>query len=319
MKKKKIGLALGSGAARGLAHIGVLKILTANQISIDFIAGSSMGALIGALYASGLSIEQMEDIACNTDWKLTAKMFTPTLPWAGLVEGNRIREFIRTLVGDKNINDLQIPFAAVATDVQTGEEIVIENGSLIEAVRASISIPGVFTPVRHQNRFLVDGGVVNPVPADVARNMGADIVIAVNVTSSLDVTARNIILPDETSKKQTRQALTSTILNTRLAAYVKDKVDLSGVVSVVESLSEKKKLLEKKFSGPNIIEIIMQTISIMENKIIKMRFEQTPPDILIKPPIENFGLMEFYKARELIKIGENAMEPVIPLIKQLLK
>lgn len=319
MKKKKIGLALGSGAARGLAHIGVLKILTANQISIDFIAGSSMGALIGALYASGLSIEQMEDIACNTDWKLTAKMFTPTLPWAGLVEGNRIREFIRTLVGDKNINDLQIPFAAVATDVQTGEEIVIENGSLIEAVRASISIPGVFTPVRHQNRFLVDGGVVNPVPADVARNMGADIVIAVNVRSSLDVTARNIILPDVTSKKQTRQALTSTILNTRLAAYVKDKVDLSGVVSVVESLSEKKKLLEKKFSGPNIIEIIMQTISIMENKIIKMRFEQTPPDILIKPPIENFGLMEFYKARELIKIGENAMEPVIPLIKQLLK
>ena len=319
MGRKKIGLALGSGAARGLAHIGILKILTANQIFIDFIAGSSMGALIGALYASGLSIEQMEDIACNTDWKLTAKMFTPTLPWAGLVEGNRIREFIRALVGDKNINNLQIPFAAVTTDVQTGEEIVIENGSLIEAVRASISIPGVFTPVRHQNRFLVDGGVVNPVPADVARNMGADIVIAVNVRSSLDVTARNIILPDEASKKQTRQALTSTILNTRLAAYVKDKVDVSGVVSVVESLSEKKELLEKKFSGPNIIETIMQTISIMENEIIKMRFEQTPPDILIKPPIENFGLMEFYKARELIKIGENAMEPVIPLIKQLLK
>ena len=317
MKKKKIGLALGSGAAKGLAHIGVLKVLVANHISVDFIAGSSMGALIGALYASGLSIERMEDIACNTDWNLTAKMFTPTLPWAGLVEGNRIRQFFRTLIGDKNFDDIKLPFAAVTTDVQTGEEIVIENGSLIEAVRASISIPGVFTPVRHQNRFLVDGGVVNPIPVDVVRNMGADIVIAVNVTSSLDAAVQEVTLPDETPKQRTQQALTSAILNTRLAAYVNDKVDLSGVVSVVESLSEKKALLEKKFSGPNIIETIMQTISIMENEIIQMRFEQSPPDLLIKPPIESFGLMEFYKAKELIKIGENAMEPVIPLIKQL--
>lgn len=319
MEKKKIGLALGSGAAKGLAHIGVIKVLEANRIPIDFISGSSMGALIGALYSSGLSVAQMEDIACNTDWKLTAKMFTPTLPWAGLVEGNRIRQFFRTLIGDKNFDEIELPFAAVTTDVQTGEEIVIENGSLIEAVRASISIPGVFTPVRHQNRFLVDGGVVNPVPADVVKNMGADIVLAVNVVSSVDAAVQEVTLPDETSKKRTQQVLTSAILNTRLAAYVKDKVDLSGVVSVVENLSEKKASLEKKFSGPNIIETIMQTISIMENEIIQLRFEQHPPDILIKPAIESYGLMEFYKAKEIIKTGEKVMKPVVPLIKQLLK
>ena len=317
MGRKKIGLALGSGAARGLAHIGVLKVLEANRIPVDFIAGSSMGALIGALYAGGLSVEQLQEIACNTDWKLTAKMFTPTLPWSGLVEGSRIRQFIQTLVGDRNFSDLKLPFAAVATDVQTGEQIIIENGSLVEAVRASISIPGIFTPVRHQNRFLVDGGVVNSVPTDVARAMGSDIVLAVNVTCSLDAAVQEITLPDETPEKRSQQALTSTILNTRLAAYVKDKIDLSGLVSVAENLSKKKELLKKKFSGPNIIETIMQTIGIMENEIIQLRFEQNPPDILIKPHIEGFGLMEFYKAKELIKVGENTAQEALPLIKQL--
>lgn len=220
-------------------------------------------------------------------------------------------------MGERNFNDLKLPFAAVATDVHTGEEIIIENGSLVEAVRASISIPGVFTPVRHQNRFLVDGGIVNPVPADVVRTMGADRVIAVNVTSSLDSTVQKITLPDETPEKRTQQALTSTFLNTRLTAYVRDKVDLSGVLSVVENLSKKKELLERKFSGPNIIETIIQTISIMENEIIQMRLKQNPPDILIKPPIEKYGLMDFYKADELIKIGENATEEALPFIKQL--
>ena len=220
---------------------------------------------------------------------------------------------------DKNFDDIKLPFAAVTTDVQTGEEIIIENGSLIEAVRASISIPGIFTPVRHQDRFLVDGGIVNPVPADAVRNMGADIVLAVNVVSSVDAAVQEVTLPDETQRKRTQQTLTSAILNTRLAAYVKDKVDFSSVVSVVESLSEMKELLEKKFTGPNIIETIMQSISIMENEIIQMRFEQNPPDIFIKPPIEGFGLMEFYKAEEIIKVGEDATEPVVPLIKQLIK
>jgi NTE family protein len=315
--RRKIGLALGSGAARGLAHIGVLKVLSANQIPIDFIAGSSIGALIGALYVSGLSIDQMEEVACNVDWKLTAQLFTPTLPYAGLVEGKRIRHFLGSLIGDKNFEDAKLPFAVVATDVLTGEEIIIKNGSLIEAVRASISIPGIFTPVVYQNRFLVDGGVVNPVPVDVVRDMGADIVIAVNVMSSLNAKAKNIILPDETSQKSLRHASTSTILNSRLAGHVKNKIDLSGVVSIVENLAEKRELLEKKFHGPNIIETVMQTFSIIENNIIEMRFRQYPPDILINPAIENLGLMEFYKANEFIKIGEIAAESAIPVIRRL--
>jgi NTE family protein len=316
--KKKIGLALGSGVAKGIAHIGVLKVLSAHQIPIDYIAGSSIGALIGALYASGLSIEQMEEVACNIDWKLTAKLFAPTLPYSGLVEGKRIRQFISSLIGDKNFEDTIVPFAAVTTDMLTGEEFTIKSGSLIEAVRASISIPGIFTPVQYQNRLLVDGGVVNPVPVDVTREMGADIVIAINVMSSLNAKAKNIILPDETSLQKIRHATTSTILNSRLTELVKNKIDLSNVISAVENWEKKKELLEKKFHSPNIFETVMQTFSIIENNIIEMRFRQYPPDILIKPAIENFGLMEFYKANEFIKVGEAATEAVIPLIQRLI-
>jgi len=315
-KEKKIGIALGSGSARGLAHIGVLKVLEANKIPINYIAGSSMGALIGALYASGLSVQQLDDIACNADWKLTAKMFTPTLPWNGLVSGNRIRDFIKTLVGDININDLKIPYAAVATDVNTGEKIVIQQGSLVEAIRASISIPGVFTPVQYGGRFLVDGGVANPVPVDVIKSMGADIVIAVNVRPSLEPALQNIVLPDETPKKQKQQDLTATVLNTSLARYVKYKIDTSPVVTFVDHISEKKEALGKKFSGPNIVETIMQSVGIMENEIIQLRFENSPPDILIKPAVEDYKLMDFTKANELIDLGEKAAEDALPLVRQ---
>ncbi|MDY6970494.1 MAG: patatin-like phospholipase family protein, partial [Spirochaetota bacterium] len=148
--RKRIALALGSGSARGLAHIGVLKVLNENQIPIHAIAGTSMGAFIGALYAAGLSVEQIEEIACNVDWMLTAKMFMPTLPRSGFVEGTRIKKFIRNIVGDLNIDDCIIPFASVAADIITGQEMVIQSGSLTEAVRASISIPMIFTPVKFQ-------------------------------------------------------------------------------------------------------------------------------------------------------------------------
>jgi len=316
-EKKKIGLALGSGSARGLAHIGVLKVLESNSVPIDYIVGSSMGAFIGALYAGGLSVKQLEDIACNVDWKLTTKMFAPTLPWNGLVAGNQIREFIKTLVGDININNLKIPFAAVATDVMNGEKIVIEQGSLVEAIRASISIPGIFIPVQYENRFLVDGGVANPVPVDVVKTMGADIVIAVNVTPSLAPALQNITLPDETPQKHAQQALTAPVLNTRLARYVQDKVHLNHIVTFVEHLTEKKQILGKKFNGPNIVETIMQSIGIMENEIIQLQFEKCRPDILIKPAVDHYGLMDFTKANELIDIGEEAAVGAIPLIKQL--
>jgi len=181
IRGKKIGLALGSGAARGFAHIGTIKVLEENRIPISVVAGTSMGALIGALYAAGLSGNDLEEIACNVNLKTIAKLFVPTPSLGGLVNGSRIQELLQSLVGDVNIRSLRIPFAAVAVDIESAEEVIIKDGSLIGAIRASISLPGIFTAANYQNRFLVDGGLLNPVPVDVVRDMGADFVIAVNV------------------------------------------------------------------------------------------------------------------------------------------
>jgi NTE family protein len=179
----KIGLALGSGAARGLAHIGVLKALKEAEIPVDIVAGTSMGAMVGACFAHDGDISAVEEIAINTGWRQLARLQDPKLSFLGkgLIRGQRIEALLHSLIGDAEFKDLKIPFAAVAADVNTGEEIVIRKGSVIQAVRASISIPGIFVPVTFEGKCLVDGGLVNPVPADVLRDMGAKFVIAVNV------------------------------------------------------------------------------------------------------------------------------------------
>ena len=179
--KMKIGLALGSGGARGLAFIGVLKILEREKIPIDLIAGTSMGSLIGGLYVSGMDAITMEEIALNISWQQTAKFFTPTISKAGLVDSDKIEKLLESFIGKKRIQNSKISFAAVSTDIKKGKQVVIKNGKISKAIRASCSVPGIFTPLKHRNRFLVDGGLINPVPVDVVRAMGADIVIGVSV------------------------------------------------------------------------------------------------------------------------------------------
>ena len=179
-KRPKIGLALGSGGARGLAHIGVIKVLEQNNIPIDFITGSSIGSMVGGFYASGLSIQEIEEIALNTDWKKLLFLVDPKLKH-GLIGGDKIRTFINSYINGKKFEDCRIPFAAVATDLKTGEIVPLKSGELTPAIRASISIPLVFKPVKIDNRTLADGGLSSPIPVEVVRNMGADIVIAVNL------------------------------------------------------------------------------------------------------------------------------------------
>ena len=317
--RKRIALALGSGSARGLAHIGVLKVLNENQIPIHAIAGTSMGAFIGALYAAGLSVEQIEEIACNVDWRLTAKMFMPSLPRSGFVEGTRIKKFIRNIVGDLNIDDCIIPFASVAADIITGQEMVIQSGSLTEAVRASISIPMIFTPVKFQNHFLVDGGIVNPVPTNVAKKMGADIVIAVNVNPSMYQRNKSIGLKDEQKKQRKIFDVNSLKLNTSIARFVKKKRD--NVVSEMKSdLDEWSQTFQNgKKATPGIFDTIMQTIFIMENEILQSRLNEWPPDLLIEPNVESISAFEFHKAKEIIQQGEEATQKAIPSIKKMLR
>lgn len=183
-KQPKIGLALGSGGAKGLAHIGVIKILEKNNIPIDFIAGSSMGALIGAFYAINQDINKLEGIALETTWRTGLSIFDPTLK-GGFVKGKRLENLIKTwIASDLNFADLKIPLTVVATDLCTGKEIDIKQGNIIKAVRASLSVPIVFQPIEYKDKLLADGGLSNPLPDDVARAMGADLVIAVNLDNA---------------------------------------------------------------------------------------------------------------------------------------
>ena len=189
MRSKKVGLALGGGAARGLAHIGVLAVLEKEGIPIDMIAGTSVGAIVGALYAQGKDASQVKKVFLDLAQHKLTRFIDPSLPRSGLIKGKKFKDLLASFIGgDIKFSDLRIPFACVATDIETGEEIVIARGSVPEAVRASISIPGIFTVVKRGGRYLVDGGLVNPVPVNLAKRMGADFVIAVNVIP--DVTDR---------------------------------------------------------------------------------------------------------------------------------
>jgi len=178
---KKIGLALGSGGARGLAHIGVLKFLEENNIKIDYIAGTSMGAIIGGLYASGLSANEIEKIALETDMlDIFKTLFDPSLK-RGFMAGNKMTAFIQENLKVENFEDCKIPFSCIATDIKTGERVLLNKGNIAEAIRASSSLPLIFKPVEVDKSMLTDGGLSEPVPVKTVSDMGADIVIAVNL------------------------------------------------------------------------------------------------------------------------------------------
>lgn len=183
MKKPKVGLALGGGAARGLAHVGVLEVLHRAGVSVDLVAGTSAGALIGALYAAGMSPKRIRKLVLEEmDWLGLASLIDITLSKTGFIKGRKLMNTMRDVFGgEPDFSALELPFACVAADLNTAEEIVIDEGSVLEAVRASISIPGIFTPLWRDKRCLVDGVLLNPVPVDVVCRMGAGFVIAVNV------------------------------------------------------------------------------------------------------------------------------------------
>ncbi|OGM93084.1 hypothetical protein A2333_01005 [Candidatus Wolfebacteria bacterium RIFOXYB2_FULL_49_7] len=183
-KRPKIGLALGSGGAHGLAHIGVIKALLDNNIPIDYIAGASSGALIGGLYAVHKDIDAVERIALTSDLNLLTRFMFDVSTRGGLLSGSTVEQFIRDALDDVAFDALHIPFAAVATDIHTGEAVVLRSGDVSSAIRASISVPVIFEPVVHEGRLLVDGGLVMPVPVSLVRDMGADIVIGVNLDAT---------------------------------------------------------------------------------------------------------------------------------------
>ena len=185
-KLRKIGLALGSGSARGWSHIGVIRGLQEAEIDIDIVCGSSIGALVGGAYAAG-KLDDAEKLIRELAWSDVLGFMEVPIPRSGLINSEKVADYLRERLGDPNIEDLPKPFAAVATDLTTGQEVWIRNGSLIEAIRASISMPGMFTPCIREGRLLVDGGLINPVPVSLCRSLGANTVIAVNPNTDIRI------------------------------------------------------------------------------------------------------------------------------------
>jgi NTE family protein len=225
---KKVGLALGGGAARGLAHIGVLEVLEREGIPVDLIAGTSAGAAVGALYAKGRSVAQIKELVHNTGWRRLFSLIDLALPKSGFIEGARIKDLLRSVIGDISFSDLKIPLSCVATDISSGEEVVISDGLVLEGVRASISIPVIFTAVRWRDRYLVDGGLVNPVPVSTVRGMGADFVIAVNVIPPMGVRVQP---PKEAKEPGIFQAIMHSLY---IATYSLVSSNLAGADVVIE-------------------------------------------------------------------------------------
>jgi len=223
LQKRKVGLALSSGAARGLAHIGVLEVLQKEGIPIDMIAGASMGALVGAVYAQGKDITQMKNLAIEWGAKRLSLLVDPALPKTGLIRGRKIEDMLKSIMGDIEFRDLRMPFACVATDISTGEEVVVKHGLVREGVRASISIPVLFTVAKWEDRYLVDGALVNPVPVNVLKSMGADFVIAVNA------------IPDRSVAEVKEPNIFNVIMQTiYIVAYQSLKSSLAGASVVIE-------------------------------------------------------------------------------------
>jgi len=323
-KKKglKIGLALGGGSARGLAHVGVILALEAYNIPIDIIAGTSIGSIIGGLYASGATIEQLEEVALSIKKSKTLFLIDPVFPHSGLISGDRIEKMLNQFaIKDKTFDDLKIPFAAVATEIENGAEVIINQGKLIDAVRASISIPGIFTPVKYQDYYLVDGGVVNPVPVDVVQMMGADIIIAVSLAKISPYTAV-LMIDKETGHLKEVENLEDLIINKEENPKFKDTKDTEEITPLVEEekgfLKQTIEQVKSKFEGPNLIEIINQSTDIMESKITDQSLEGA--DVVIVPfGIKEINLFDFDEAEILIKGGIMATLINISEIKRAMK
>ncbi len=314
--KKKIGLVLGSGGARALAQIGVLKVLERENILPDIIVGSSMGAFIGGIYAAGVSIEKIEQVACRTSKKFTGRMLLPGLPTSGLVNLNRVRKFLEELGANVNIEDMNICFAAIATDFTIGEEVILNRGLLIDAIAASIAIPVLFKPVYYQNKFLVDGGIVNPLPVNVAYKMGATTVIAVNVIHSPGISFQK-----KNGKPKRKDIIRKNLSRLRNIIFKQTKkIDkLKQTDSSIENLSAGNGSIDEIPSSPGIFNNMMQGAYILENRIAQLQLQLEKPDILISPDISDFNMLHFHRAKELIAIGEKAAQEMLPQINEIVE
>ena len=289
--KPRIGLALGSGSARGWAHIGIIRELEAMGIKADVISGCSIGALVGGAYASG-HFDALQTWVEKLTWKDIVSFLDMSVMRGGAIRGEKLLDFARQHMQENNIEDLPMPFAAVATDLEHGREVWLKEGSLLEAVRASISLPGLFTPVKRGDRWLVDGGLVDPVPVSLCRAMGADIVIAVNLNADL--------VGQRDKKKPAVKASKNTLWDRVPEAW---KSELSQRKHVLMQ-----QLLGEQAEAPSMFEVMYGSLNIMQDRITRSRLAGDPADIILEPRLAHIGLMDYDKSEDAIAEGRRSVQ-----------
>jgi NTE family protein len=296
----RVGVALGSGSARGWAHIGVLRELAAAGVQPAVICGSSIGALVGAAAAAGRLEPLAEWVSGLEWWDIVRYVVEPGS--GGLVDGERVMRAYAERVGEVAIEALPVSFGAVATELASGRELWLREGPLLEAVRASMALPGLFAPVRRDGRWLVDGGLVNPVPVSLCRAMGADLVIAVNLNHQLATRhARS-------RRRQAVPAQTLSALGSRLQEALR-----GGAPALAAWLVGP----PRQDAAPSIFDVLAGALNIMQDQITRSRMAGDPPDLVIAPRLDHLALLDFDRAEEAIVEGQAAVRRALPGLRDL--
>jgi len=303
-RKPVIALVLGGGAARGWAHIGVIRELANMGIEPGMVVGTSVGSIVGGAYASG-NLDQFEEWVSGLGRVDIIRLLDAKMTGGGFLQGNSLMAAIKKRIGDPLIEDLEIPFACVATELGTGREVWLREGSLLDACRASIALPGMFAPSRmKEDKLLVDGGLVNPVPVSLARAMGGDVVIAVNLNG--DLIGRHFFIhggDEGMSDEDCERALAEIEEKDTIIAKWAAKMKTGFGVRLDSYISS---LRKKESPDPGLFDVIAGSIDIMQDRITRSRMAGEPPDIHITPMLSHVGLMEFDRAEESIAEGREA-------------
>ena len=290
----KIGLALGGGAARGWAHIGVLKALAAAGIKPDIIAGTSIGAVVGGCYAAG-HLDNLEGFARELTPRRIFGLLDLNLAGNGLIGGQRLCERLDTHLGDCLIEDLPMRFTAVATEIGTGHEHWLSRGRLVDAVRASYALPGIFKPVRVNGRWMFDGAIVNPIPVSACRALGARYVIAVNL--NFDILGRgSVVLTPHANYDDNAE-------DAELDNDLPPTKQRSGVRGLLQ-----RQIFGRGDGAPGISTVMVDALNIVQDRIARSRLAGDPPDAMISPRLQDVGLFDFHRANELIERGAHAVD-----------
>jgi len=291
--RPKLGLALGSGSARGWAHVGVIRALTDHGIVPDVVAGCSMGAMVGAAFAAG-RIEQLEAWALSLDGRGVFGLLD--IGWrGGLIKGNRLLDFFDGHIGGCQFSELVMPFAATAADLASGQEIWLREGKVSDAVHASCAVPGLFQPVLRDGRYLIDGSVVNPIPVSLCRQMGADVVIAVDLGSD-----RGRLFPREQKVILNTPSYRRRLMNALLR---RPSVDIDSPKS------------PNILPLPSMADTLLGAIDIMQEGIAQRRLLSEPPDVLLTPQLGPFGPFEYHRAAVAIAEGREAVTLMLAAIQ----